>query len=74
MKELVTSKGVKVTEVPPRLNIMQVAKMLRVSRSTIYRWSRDGLSDFPEPCEHIGKVLMWDKEVIHNWILSKRVK
>jgi predicted DNA-binding transcriptional regulator AlpA len=44
------------------LLIKDVMKLLRVSRTTIYRWireSREGLTDFPLPISAAGRQLRW---------------
>lgn len=53
------------------MTIVDVTKLLGVSRPTIYRWLRDPAMQFPKPV-HIGKRVGWREEDIENWIETIR--
>lgn len=51
----------------------ELASMLSVSRSTIWRWAKEKKS-FPKPQKMSSGVTAWKIEEINNWIESKEVK
>lgn len=51
----------------------ELASMLSVSRTTIWRWSKEKKS-FPKPQKMSYGVTVWKLEEINNWIKSKEVR
>ena len=52
------------------LTTMEVAKMLKVSRVTVYRMAKRG----EIPCYRNGSILMFYKDEILRWVDSTRIK
>lgn len=51
----------------------ELASMLAVNRSTIWRWAKEKKS-FPKPQKMSSGVTVWKIEEINNWIKSKEVE
>lgn len=48
-------------------SVSDTAKMLGVSRATLYRWMKDEMMNFPEPI-YIGNNVGFKEEDIQNWL------
>ncbi len=60
--------GSKTESMSPLLTVKQVAEMLGVTTSTVWRW-RDA-KEIPMPIE-IGGTLRWRRAEIEKWIAEK---
>jgi prophage regulatory protein len=47
----------------------ELAKYLGISEVTLWRWRRDGY--IPEPAKLGPKLIIWESEIIDNWIKSR---
>jgi len=56
---------------PRRLNIKELAELLRTSTMTVERWLRDDPS-FPRPAE-IGRKKLWDRTEVESYIRRQAV-
>jgi prophage regulatory protein len=52
------------------IRVTELATMLSVSRSTIWRWVK-GNSTFPNPIKVSDKVTAWRRNEIQDWLQSK---
>ncbi|MCO7245252.1 AlpA family phage regulatory protein [Halomonas sp. Mc5H-6] len=50
----------------------QTAKRFGVSEVTIWRWARDGVSDFPKPIKLGPNCTRWRLEDIEAWEASRQ--
>lgn len=49
------------------ISVSDTARMLGVSRATLYRWMKDEVMHFPEPV-HMGNRVGFRQEEIENWL------
>lgn len=52
------------------IRVTELATMLSVSRSTIWRWVKNS-STFPDPIKVSDKVTAWRRNEIQDWLQSK---
>lgn len=52
------------------IRVTELATMLSVSRSTIWRWVKDN-STFPNPIKVSDKVTAWRRDEIQDWLQSR---
>lgn len=52
------------------IRVTELATMLSVSRSTIWRWVKDN-STFPNPIKVSDKVTAWRRNEIQDWLQSR---
>lgn len=52
------------------LGIRQLEEMLGITRTTIYRWQRDG--NFPAPLKLGQRANRWREDEILNWLAEQR--
>ena len=57
---------------PMFLRPSEVARMIGVSRGTLYRWARHGV--FPPPVRLSGMTSGWTASVVEDWIARKASK
>jgi len=50
--------------------VSEVSKILSVSQSTIWRWTKAGL--FPKPKKIGGRVTVWTRDSIEEFIASQK--
>ena len=53
------------------VRISELAQILSVSRSTIYRWLQEK-SEFPKPVQLSKRIIAWKMEEIDEWLSKKR--
>ena len=53
------------------IRVTELATMLSVSRSTIWRWVKHS-STFPDPIKVSDKVTAWRGNEIQDWLQSKK--
>ena len=49
------------------VRISELAQILSVSRSTIYRWLQEK-SEFPKPVQLSKRIIAWKLEEIDEWL------
>lgn len=53
------------------IRIKELAEMLSISKTTIWRMRRS--DEFPQPLKIGSRMIAWDLAVIEDWLNSKRV-
>lgn len=48
------------------IRIYMMLQLLNCSRTTLYRWVKDG--DFPEPLKRGGRTLGWPVKLYEEWL------
>ncbi len=52
------------------LNQTEVQKKFGISRTTLYRWTRDG--NFPKGMRLSSNMLRWKQDDVESWLENKR--
>lgn len=55
----------------PLLTAAQVASKLCVTSRTVLRWVREGQNEFPRPIQSGGKMLLFPRDEVEQWIESR---
>ena len=50
------------------ITVTEVAEYLRVKRSTVYEWAKDGKI----PAAKVGRLWRFDREEIEAWVKSRK--
>jgi len=53
------------------LNIDDIAESLKVKKSTVMQWVKDG--KFPPPIKLDGRILLWSLFVIEDWVGQQQI-
>lgn len=53
----------------PWLRLADLMEQVRVSRSTIHRWLRQGL-----PRHKVGRIVLFDLQEVEEWIRQRAVR
>lgn len=57
---------------PALLRLSDVLACVRVSKTTLYRWSRNGLFPRPRALTPTGSTVAWLASEVYEWIESKQ--
>lgn len=61
------------TNAPPALlRLSDVLAIVRVSKTTVYRWSRNGLFPRPRALTPSGSTVAWLASEVYAWIEAKQ--
>lgn len=54
------------------ININELVNILGVSKTTLWRWRKEG--DFPEPIILGKNIIVWKESQIEEWLNNKKIK